>query len=340
MKLLRIITVFGALIALAGCELEDSDSNESKIEVLPEVIFTMPEENSTEIDIYSKVLIATNSEFNLENVQLLVKIHNKNLELDVEGEFLVEGTNIIFTPTLSLEFNTVYEILIDSQLNDISGKSLSEEEVIAFTTEVDPLIKAYDGVFPELLFSYPKAGDNSIKINSSINLALNSPVFMNDVQQFIIVKNKDSNTAVSGEFTLVNNVVTFQPENDFYFDTNYEITISSDLSNIAGNSFVSDEVISFQSEGIPLNPAIGSWSCTSDGGRSGFLVFEENGRFSESGVDVFNGIASAWTQAAEDIYIITGNGTNQVTITFSNSNENMRLVPDRDYMDKVNCVRS
>lgn len=89
-----------------------------------------------------------------------------------------------------------------------------------------------------------------------------------------------------------------------------------------------------------LEPVVGSWSCVSDGGGSGFLVFKENGQFSESGVDVFNGIASAWSHAAGDVYIITGNGTNQVTITFSNANENMRLVPDRYYMDKVNCVKA
>lgn len=99
------------------------------------------------------------------------------------------------------------------------------------------------------------------------------------------------------------------------------------------------KLASFESDHT-LEPVVGSWSCLSDEGNSGFLVFEENGRFSESGVDVFNGIAAAWSHASGDIYIITGNGTNQVTITFSNENQSMRLVPDLSFKDKVTCTRT
>lgn len=89
-----------------------------------------------------------------------------------------------------------------------------------------------------------------------------------------------------------------------------------------------------------LDPVIGSWSCVSNRGTSGFIVFRDNGGYSQNGVSIFNGWASAWARATEGVYIITGNGSNTSNITFSNSNTNMHVVPDRDYLDILDCARS
>jgi len=99
------------------------------------------------------------------------------------------------------------------------------------------------------------------------------------------------------------------------------------------------KLAAYESNGT-LDPVIGSWSCVAGDGTSGFLVFRDGGGYSESGVSIFNGWAAAWARAAEGVYIITGNGQNTSNITFSNSNNNMHIVPDRDYLDTLDCTKS
>ena len=89
-----------------------------------------------------------------------------------------------------------------------------------------------------------------------------------------------------------------------------------------------------------MDPVIGSWSCVADDGSSGFLAFREGGGYSESGVSIFNGWASRWARGAEGVYIITGNGTDASNITFTNENQNMHVVPDRDFLDTLDCTKS
>ena len=99
------------------------------------------------------------------------------------------------------------------------------------------------------------------------------------------------------------------------------------------------KLASYESNGT-LDPVIGSWSCVAGDGTSGFIVFRDGGGYSESGVSIFNGWASAWARAAEGVYIITGNGQNTSNITFSNNNYNMHVVPDRNYLDTLDCTKS
>ncbi len=89
-----------------------------------------------------------------------------------------------------------------------------------------------------------------------------------------------------------------------------------------------------------LDPVVGSWSCVAGDGTSGFLVFKDGGGYSESGVSIFNGWAAAWARATDGVYIITGNGQNTSNITFSNSNNSMHVVPDRSYLDTLDCTKS
>jgi len=99
------------------------------------------------------------------------------------------------------------------------------------------------------------------------------------------------------------------------------------------------KLASYESNGT-LDPVIGSWSCIAGDGTSGFIVFRDGGGYSESGVSIFNGWASAWARAAEGVYIVTGNGQNTSNITFTNNNYNMHVVPDRDYLDTLDCTKS
>ena len=99
------------------------------------------------------------------------------------------------------------------------------------------------------------------------------------------------------------------------------------------------KLASYERDGT-LDPVIGSWSCAAADGSSGFIVFRDTGGYSETGVSIFNGWASAWARASEGIYIITGNGKDTSSITFTNQNSNMHVVPDRSFLDTLDCVRS
>ncbi len=117
------------------------------------------------------------------------------------------------------------------------------------------------------------------------------------------------------------------------------ILITTVITSCGGSDSTPETGLNCDPDGL-LDPVVGGWSCTNDNETKGNLVFREDGRFSETGVDVFNGIASSWVHVTQDIYIITGNGTDNVSIEFSNNNESLVLVPDKTFMDTVNCEKT
>ncbi|MFH1700703.1 MAG: Ig-like domain-containing protein [Candidatus Zixiibacteriota bacterium] len=135
-------------------------------------------------------------------------------------------------PYNNLEYNTEYTITIRAGIADTIGNIMDADYKWSFTT----------GLGSSFLEStYPVNGQSQIPLNAVITVT-----FANEMNPATINSNTFYlNNNVAGTVTYSNRIARFTPNNNLLPDTNYTVTLSSDITNNAGMSMGSDYTWSF-----------------------------------------------------------------------------------------------
>lgn len=179
----------------------------------------------------------------------------------VPGAVTYYGRTVVFVPTQVLAANTAYTATISTAATDLAGNPLPGNASWSFTTGATP-----DNTAPVVNSTFPADRAGGVAIASTINVSFNEamdPTTITTANFLVtgpgsapvvgtVVFDPDTNTAI---FTRINHTTTpvethgSTPVSNLEPNTTYNVTLSANVKDMAGNSLANSKVWSFTTGG-------------------------------------------------------------------------------------------
>jgi hypothetical protein len=204
---------------------------------LPVVVRTLPEDGSMNVPINTRIEI----EFS-ENMSWALTGDALGSSPTTFGDFLWNGSILIFKPLHDLDLNKIYNMKISALARDLSGKSLdgngngilestpTDDFRFAFTTGSD-----IDLLPPTIESTYPEDGALQISRNTQIEITFSEEMMRTTTEQAFIM-----NPSTTGNFTWNDNIMIFKPLTILEPARDYTVTIKNSARDLGGNYFDGD----------------------------------------------------------------------------------------------------
>jgi len=231
-----IFLLFLTIFMMVGCD--SSESEPLQIDVAkPFSVYKGPL-NDAPVPINQKVYLefSASLDTNTVNETTAYMVDENNNSVGLYIGIGNPDTKIILTPYAFLEPSKSYTIVVTTALQDVNGRSLSEEYRYEFTTQPDsvdatPLVikslKPENGVLNTLIQS-------EIAIDFSKNLSL-EPGY--SAFEYIRVTNTDTNNIIVGKTEIFNSTLKFIPDNDLPYATPMSIELFGPILDLYANEY-------------------------------------------------------------------------------------------------------
>ncbi|MCX7678775.1 MAG: Ig-like domain-containing protein [Spirochaetes bacterium] len=133
----------------------------------------------------------------------------------------------VFTPQNTLEEGVWYRVRLTSDIKDAANNSLSPESW---------QFKTLDETIPYVISKFPADGVGDVGVNVNIEVKFSESVGGVDANTFK-VKNISLGSYVSGAVSYNDSTktATFDPDSDLAYDTEFEVSLSTDIKDASGN---------------------------------------------------------------------------------------------------------
>ncbi len=165
--------------------------------------------------------------------------------IPISGTVTYIGVTATFIPSVQLAYTTRYTATITTGAKDLAGNALASNYDWSFTT----------GDIPDVT---PPTVISTIPVNAAINVPVNQKivaVFSEAIDPLTITTATFTlmagQTPIAGTVTYVGVTATFTPFSPLAFSTIYTATISTGVTDLAGNAMLSDYVWYFISGANP-----------------------------------------------------------------------------------------
>jgi hypothetical protein len=243
----------------------------------PTVISTVPINASSGAGITSDIT-ATFSEAMRVSTITTVTFTLKQGATTVPGAVTCLGSTATFNPTDALSISTEYVATITTGVTDLAGNALEENYSWSFTTGAAP-----DTTPPTVISTVP----SNNPVNASTNVDINNDITatfseaMNPLTITTVTFTlKQGGTPVPGAVTCLGSTATFNPTDALALDTEYTATITTGVTDTAGNPMAAIYSWRFTTAGEILAPGavpLGSASTFGIAARSS--ITETGGSF-------------------------------------------------------------
>jgi hypothetical protein len=156
----------------------------------------------------------------------------------VAGVVTYSNLNATFNPTANLLASTVYTATISTSVTDLAGNQMANDKVWTFTTG-----SAADTVAPVINSTNPANGAVEVAVNSNISVVFSESMLPGTVSTSSFYLN--GSELVSGTVSYSGFTATFNPDVDLATGTVYTATVTTDMTDLAGNQLISDSVWTF-----------------------------------------------------------------------------------------------
>lgn len=168
-------------------------------------------------------------------------VQNDSTKVNISGVVTYSGNNAQFKPDAPLADNTRYNVVISATVTDLSGNPLGVDYYWSFTTAV---AGGNDNTPPGVSVVTPRNNAVDIAINSAISASFNEPLNPLSVSgsSFMLT---DGSSMVSGVVNYNGTTATFTPDNSLATTTTYTATLTTAITDLAGNNMAADYSWSF-----------------------------------------------------------------------------------------------
>jgi hypothetical protein len=157
----------------------------------------------------------------------------------VSGKVTYHGTTATFKPASNFAASTTYTATITTGVTDLAGNALAADKVWSFTTSA-----TLDTTAPTVSSTIPLDLATGVSLNSTVNAifseAMNAATLTTG--SFTL---KQGTTPVSGTVTYLGTRATFMPISNLVPSTTYTATITTGVTDLAGNALAADKRWSF-----------------------------------------------------------------------------------------------
>ncbi|MBN2600458.1 MAG: Ig-like domain-containing protein, partial [Candidatus Marinimicrobia bacterium] len=229
-----LLTVF-----LVGCGNWDEGSIIGPTDaLLPTVSATEPMNHATNVPINKKIALTFSEEMDpltITKTTFTLKQGTTLVQITVNYVGLVAT----MTPSADLAANTTYTATISTEAEDLAGNELANEYKWIFTTG-----SSSDNTPPTLSSVEPATNATNVPINKKIAATFSEAMDPSTITKTTVTL-KRGTKPVSGTVSYVGLVMTFTPADKFATNTEYTVTISTGVMDLAGNAMSNNFVWSF-----------------------------------------------------------------------------------------------
>jgi hypothetical protein len=211
---------------------------------VPTVISTIPVDAATGVAINS-AMSATFSEAMDPLTITTVTFTLKQGTTSVSGTVTYSLVTAVFTPLANLASSTVYTATITTGAKDLAGNAMASNYVWSFTTGA-----AADTTAPTVISTVNDDGATNVATNTRIAATFSeamNPLTITTVTFTL----KQGTTPVSGTVTYSGVTAVFAPTSTLASNTEYTITITTGVKDLAGNAMASNYVWSWTTGAAP-----------------------------------------------------------------------------------------
>ncbi|MEX2474726.1 Ig-like domain-containing protein [Marinobacter sp.] len=248
-----------------------------------EVSEFVPQNGEQGVELNRSLRVTFNSEVDETSV------NQNSLPLTINGDATVVaatyntmGKAVVINPNDNLMANTDYQVTATTDLRalcDEDGdlvKNLAENDSAAFKTGGE-----MDNQAPSAVASSPEDGETLAPTDTNIYVEFDEEIDPQSVNSnnFTVTEideNGNPVATVEGAINPVGNAIEFNPDSNLSFQTFYEITVDTTITDLAGNRLVQSETYTFRTGGLVVlldNTLLAEPQTTqSEGFNSGMLV--------------------------------------------------------------------
>jgi hypothetical protein len=159
----------------------------------------------------------------------------------VAGTVTYSGTTAAFQPTSALAPNTEYTATITTGVFDLAGNSLASNFVWTFTTGASA-----DTTAPTVDSTSPVDDATGVVTNSAISATFSEAMDPSTITTSTFTLTGPGTTPVVGAVNYSDTTAVFQPTTELAYDTEYTVTVTTGVEDLAGNSLASNYVWTFK----------------------------------------------------------------------------------------------
>ncbi len=228
--------------AYAGSEESGQGQLESIFELdvtPPTVLEVSPENNATDVDETSDIVIEFSEIMNTSNVEGAITV----TPALVNAQYTWEGATTLTINSDDMENSTQYIITIGTGATDLSGNGLETEYTTTFTTiekDITP---------PTIVGSTPADNETDVLMTSNIIIAFSEPIVQSSIEGEITVAPALTNMEMSW---LSDTLVKISGDDYLALSTNYTVTVGTGVMDLKGNSMAAEETITFTTSASQL----------------------------------------------------------------------------------------
>jgi hypothetical protein len=163
----------------------------------------------------------------------------------VSGSVDCSAGGTSFTPATELAYSTTYTATLTTALSDSAGNNLASAYSWSFTTAAETTPPTVSGVTPA-------DGATDVARDTNVSATFDEDIFASTVDNASFSLTGDNAVSGTVSFDGTTNVATFTPQSDLGLLTTYTATLTTDITDLAGNALAGDYNWSFTT-------ADGSW---------------------------------------------------------------------------------
>ena len=208
----------------------DAETDTETDTLPPQVFFTSPVMDATEVPTNTLVSIAFNEPIDPSTLSTASFTLEDELGTPVDGVVVAGTMGGTFTPDSALSFNTTYFALVSTTVTDEAGNPLADEFSWRFTTSDAPDVTA-----PQILGTSPNPGVTEALPTTLVWISFNELIDPSTLNATTFRLEDLEGTLVSGTVEAGAMGGTFTPDHRLTFDTTYIATVTTEVTDQAGN---------------------------------------------------------------------------------------------------------
>ncbi|MFZ1730938.1 MAG: Ig-like domain-containing protein [Bacteroidota bacterium] len=210
----------------------------------PMVSSTDPENNDTAIFVNQSVA-ATFTEIMDAATITTSSFTLKQGATVVPGSVSVVGVTAIYNPTSFLVYSTLYTATITTAVKDLAGNAMVSDYTWTFTTGAAP-----DTIGPIVRYTIPAYNAVNIPVNQQISVAFSEAMDPQTITSASVIIDSGS-VPIAGTVTYVGVIALFSPTSFLAYNTQYTGTITTAVTDLAGNPMARSYTWHFRTGAAP-----------------------------------------------------------------------------------------
>jgi len=207
----------------------------------PTIVSIVPENEAVDIAIDANIVLTFSEPIDLNSVSdQTVVLRTPAFSNNIEASVFIEDNIMTIDPTVDFEGLSEYTLTLGTGLLDLAGNGLEEEVISTFTTVL------VDNEAPTIVSIVPENGETGVSLDANIIVTFSEPIDLNSVSDAsLTLRTPAFSNDIEASVSIEGNVMTIDPTVDFEEQSEYTLTLNSELTDLAGNGLENTSASSF-----------------------------------------------------------------------------------------------